>query len=182
MPIPISMPTPWNQLFIYPIGLVSSQIWNQRAGYCLRLTLTGPLFENRPVPCSKERTKETTIGVDMRVKARGCQWLCNRQQSAFWEQPKGHETNVLTGSFQLFVIQSVIHAAWKRTDWVPRFGWNTVKPNGERSSQPHHFSFQIPQKHKGFSVDLVGGDTFCDTNDQDKCAVFAQKKRDISPS
>ena len=50
------------------------------------------------------------------------------------------------------------------------------------TSRPHHFSFQIPRKQKGFSVDLVGGDTFCDTNDQDKCAVFAQKKRDVSPS
>ena len=31
-------------------------------GYCLRLSLTGPLFENRSVSCSKEQTKETTIG------------------------------------------------------------------------------------------------------------------------
>ena len=40
------------------------------------------------------------------------------------------------------------------------------------SSQPHHFSFQIPRKHKGFAVKLVGGDTFCDTHGSDKRAVF----------
>ena len=31
-------------------------------GYCLRLSLTGPLFKNRLVSCSGEQTKETTIG------------------------------------------------------------------------------------------------------------------------
>ena len=41
-----------------------------------------------------------------------------------------------------------------------------------RVSQPHQFSFQIPRKHKGFAVNLVGGDTFCDTHGSDKRAVF----------
>ena len=99
--------------------------------------LTGLLSENSWFLAPKNKRKKRPL-VDMRAQARGCQWLCNRQQWAFWEQPKGHETNASTCSFHFFVIQSVIHAAWKRTDWVPRFGWNTVKPNGERSSQPHH--------------------------------------------
>ena len=51
-----------------------------------------------------------------------------------------------------------------------------------RVSQPHHFSFQIPRKHKGFAVKLVGGDTFCDTHGSDKRAVFDKKKRHISPA
>ena len=50
------------------------------------------------------------------------------------------------------------------------------------SSQPHHFSFQIPRKHKGFAVKLVGGDTFCDTHGSDKRAVFDKKKRHLSPA
>ena len=145
------MPTPWNQLFIYPIGLVSSQIWNQRAGYCLRHSLLGYFLKTLWFLAQNNKRKKRPL-VDMRGQARGCQWLCNRQQWAFWEQPKGHETNASTCSFHFFVIQSVIHAAWKRTDWVPRFGWNTVKPNGERSSQPHHSLFQIPRKPGSFTV------------------------------
>jgi len=41
-----------------------------------------------------------------------------------------------------------------------------------RVSQPHHSLFQIPRKHKGFAVNLVGSDTFCDTHGSDKRAVF----------
>ena len=58
----------------------------------------------------------------MRVKARGCQWLCNRQQSAFWEQSTGHETDPLPVGFVQWWIKRWFICIETRLVWCKNLG------------------------------------------------------------
>ena len=84
--------------------------------------------------------------------ARGCQWLSNRQQLTLQSQHQVKETNSRSGLFPARVIQTVIHDAWKQTKWVPRFGCNTGKPDGERASRPHHSPSETRRKYSDIPI------------------------------